>query len=62
MLNIIELPQRGAGVTAGSEPKRASATLKIFFCQNSKVGMYGGGRSKRDRVVGGRWYRLDMYC
>ena len=30
-LKINKLTQRGAGVTAENEPKRASATLKNFF-------------------------------
>ena len=54
--------QRGAGVTGRTEPKRGGATLKIFFRKILKVGLRGGGRSKRNRVVGGCRNGIDVYC
>ena len=44
-LKINKLPQRGAGVTAENEPKRAGATLKNFFHQIHKVGPREGGQN-----------------
>lgn len=46
--------KRGAGVTTEAEPKRAGATLKNFFLQNSQGGSVGSGRNGVDGSVFGR--------
>ena len=35
---------------------------KFFFDKIHKVGLRGWGRSRRNRVAGGDWSRLDVYC